>query len=181
MNIYQMVGRNFEITEAIRNYIEKKTGRLQRYFEQAVDARVVLALETNPRVEKRAKAEIQVNLPGGQVRVEEADADMYAAIDRSVDRLETALKRFKERHFDRTLAEPIAVAQTSEAAEPLEEEGHVVRVKRFVLRPMSPEDAAFEMESLHHDFYMFRNAQTDEINVIYRRRDGNYGLLEPAS
>lgn len=180
MNIYQMVGRNFEITEAIRNYIEKKTGRLQRYFEQAVDARVVLALETNPRVEKRAKAEIQVNLPGGQVRVEEADADMYAAIDRSVDRLETALKRFKERHFDRSSAEPIAVGQPGQATEP-EDEGQIVRVKRFVLRPMAPEDAAFEMESMHHDFYMFRNAQTDEINVIYRRRDGNYGLLEPAS
>lgn len=180
MNIYQLAGRNFEITDAIRGYIEKKTGRLQRYFEHAVDARVVLAIETNPRVEKRARAEIQVNLPGGLVRVEEMDADMYAAIDKAVDRLETALKRYKERHFDRTVAAPVAVDATAEPTEP-EEEGQIVRVKRFVLRPMSPEDAAFEMENLQHDFYMFRNAQTDEINVIYRRRDGNYGLLEPAS
>lgn len=178
MNIYKMVGRNIEITEAIKAYVEKKTSRLQRFFDQAMDTKVVLSVAQNPRVAKRAKAEIQVNVPGGLVRVEEADTDMYAAIDRSVDRLEQALKRYKERHFERAplVLQPVAGTLPEE---PENDEPQIVRVKRFNMRPMSPEDAAFEMESLHHDFFMFRNAKTEQINVIYRRKDGNYGLIEP--
>jgi putative sigma-54 modulation protein len=114
-------------------------------------------------------------LPRGMVRVEQAETDMYAAIDLAVERLEQSLKRYKERRLERHHAPEPSLSQEPEP----QEEGQIVRVKRFPLRPMNPEDAAFEMEALGHDFYVFRNAKTEQINVIYRRRDGNYGLIEP--
>ncbi|GIW34558.1 ribosome hibernation-promoting factor, HPF/YfiA family [Meiothermus sp.] len=183
MNVYKLVGRQIEITEALKNYLDKKMARLDRHFEDNAEARVVLSLAQGPRVERKAKAEIQVNVPGGMVRVEESDPDMYAAIDRSIDRLEYQLKRYKERHFQRTrqpLPEPVMMgagqAELEEEATP-----RIVRTKRFNMKPMTPEDAAFEMEALGHDFFVFRNSETEQINVIYRRRDGNYGLIEPTA
>lgn len=183
MNVYKLVGRQIEITEALKNYLGKKMARLDRHFDHNAEARVVLSMAQGPRVERKAKAEIQVNLPGGMVRVEEADPDMYAAIDRSIDRLEYQLKRYKERHFQRnrqSVPGPVLVgappAELDEETEP-----RIVRTKRFNMKPMTPEDASFEMEALGHDFFMFRNSETDQINVIYRRRDGNYGLIEPTA
>ncbi|PZA08774.1 MULTISPECIES: ribosome hibernation-promoting factor, HPF/YfiA family [unclassified Meiothermus] len=184
MNIYQLVGRNIEITEALKNYLDRKLARLDRLAEGVglMEARVVLSMAQSPRIGERAKAEIQVNLPKGLVRVEEADADMYAAIDRMVDRLELQLKRYKERHFQGHRSNVPVAAGVSALPEPEAEEGpQIVRTKRFAMKPMTPEDAAFEMEALGHDFFVFRNAETEEINVIYRRRDGNYGLIEPIS
>lgn len=125
MNVYKLVGRQIEITEALKNYLDKKMARLDRYFDNNVEAKVVLSMAQGPRIERKAKAEIQVNVPGGIVRVEEADPDMYAAIDRSIDRLEYQLKRYKERHFQRARhAVPEAVLagsahlETEEEAEP---------------------------------------------------------------
>ncbi|MBO1437603.1 ribosome-associated translation inhibitor RaiA [Meiothermus sp. CFH 77666] len=183
MNVYKLVGRQIEITEALKNYLDKKMARLDRHFENNAEARVVLSMAQGPRVERKAKAEIQVNVPGGMVRVEEADPDMYAAIDRAIDRLEYQLKRYKERHFQRVrqpVPEPVMVgagqAELEEEATP-----RIVRTKRFNMKPMTPEDATFEMEALGHDFFVFRNSETEQINVIYRRRDGNYGLIEPTA
>lgn len=183
MNVYKLVGRQIEITEALKNYLDKKMARLDRHFEDNAEARVVLSMAQGARVERKAKAEIQVNVPGGMVRVEESDPDMYAAIDRSIDRLEYQLKRYKERHFQRIrqpAPEPVLMgagqAELEEEAAP-----HIVRTKRFNMKPMTPEDAAFEMEALGHDFFVFRNSDTEQINVIYRRRDGNYGLIEPTA
>lgn len=183
MNVYKLVGRQIEITEALKNYLDKKMARLDRHFEDNAEARVVLSMAQGARVERKAKAEIQVNVPGGIVRVEESDPDMYAAIDRSIDRLEYQLKRYKERHFQRerqAVPEPVlaggSLAEAEEDSEP-----RIVRTKRFNMKPMTPEDAAFEMEALGHDFFVFRNSDTEQINVIYRRRDGNYGLIEPTA
>jgi len=183
MNVYKLVGRQIEITEALKNYLDKKMARLDRYFDRNVEAKVVLSVAQGPRIERKAKAEVQVNVPGGIVRVEEADSDMYAAIDRSIDRLEYQLKRYKERHFRRERqAVPQAVLAGSSLVEAEEDtEPRIVRTKRFHMKPMTPEDAAFEMEALGHDFFVFRNAETEQINVIYRRRDGNYGLIEPTA
>jgi len=182
MNIYKFVGRNVDVTEALKNYVERKTERLDRYFDQIVDAKVVLSLAGSPHVERRAKAEIQLNVPGGIIRVEESDPDMYAAIDRAVEVLEKQLKRFKGRMMGKRhsgLGAPPAPVAAEEEEEPFEPE--IVRVKRFEMKPMTPEDAALQMEALGHAFFVFRNADTDEINVIYRRHDGNYGLIEPGA
>ncbi len=186
MNVYKLVGRNLEITDAIRNYVEKKLSRLDRYQNGELMAKVVLSLAGSPHVEKRAKAEVQLDLPGGLLRVEEEDQDLYAAIDRMVDRLEVQLKRYRERRFvgrrhSYQGPPPPEVRDMEALRKPEEEEGpRIVRVKRFEMKPMDPEEAVFQMEALGHDFFVFRNAKTDEINVVYRRKDGNYGLIEPA-
>lgn len=178
MNVYKLVGRQVEITEALKNYIDKKMPRLDRHFEGA-DTKVVLSMAQSPRIGSRAKVEIQVNVPKGLVRVEESDPDMYAAIDRAVDRLEYQLRRYKERHFQKARQAAPVLTGPSSAEEPEDDALRIVRVKRFAVKPMTPEDAAFEMEALGHDFFVFRSSESDQINVIYRRRDGNYGLIEP--
>jgi putative sigma-54 modulation protein len=177
MNIYQISGRNIEVTDAMRQYAEDKLAKLERFSDHIVDAKVVMSYSpgksTNP-----AKVEIQVNVPQGVVRAEERGADTYAAVDMVVDRLERQLKKHKERHLAKRHQEsppPIIEIEADDVQEPM-----IVRTKRHVLRPMSAEDAAYEMDALGHDFYMFRNAESDTINVIYLRDDGNYGLLEPA-
>jgi putative sigma-54 modulation protein len=186
MNVYKLIGRNLEITDAIRDYVEKKLSRLDRYQNGELMAKVVLSLAGSPHVEKRAKAEVQLDLPGGLLRVEEEDQDLYAAIDRMVDRLEVQLKRYRERRFvgrrhSYQGPPPPEVRDMEALRKPEEEEGpRIVRVKRFEMKPMDPEEAVFQMEALGHDFFVFRNAKTDEINVVYRRKDGNYGLIEPA-
>jgi len=183
MNIYKLVGRDVDITDALKSYVERKTERLDRYFDQIVDAKVVLSLAGSPHVERRAKAEIQLNVPGGLIRVEESDPDMYAAIDRAVEVLEKQLKRFKGRLLGKRHSGLGAPPPPPFAEEPEEEEfePEIVRVKRFEMKPMTPEDAALQMEALGHNFFVFRNADTEEINVIYRRHDGNYGLIEPGA
>jgi len=176
MQIYRLVGRNVDVTEAIRAYVEKKLARLDRYFDGAQEAKVVLSLARSPHVERRAKAEIQINVPGGIVRVEEDDPDLYAAIDRAVEVLEKQLKRYKGRLMGKRHS---ALGPAAAPGEETGEEGpEIVRVKRFAMKPMTPEDAAFQMEALGHDFFVFKNADTNQINVIYKRKDGNYGLIE---
>jgi putative sigma-54 modulation protein len=175
MNIYQLIGRNIEITDAMRSYAEGKLARLDRFFDQIVDARVVMSYDERVGGAP-AKVEVQVNVPNSMVRAEERGADTYAAIDLVVDKLERQLKRFKQRLRDRRGDAPPALAP-----EPApEQEPTLVRTKRHVLRPMTPEDAAVEMDALGHTFYLFRNAENDLVSVIYLRQDGNYGLLEPA-
>jgi len=176
MNIYKLLGRNLEITDAMRQYTEEKLAKLDRFAGQIVDARVVMSYDTNQNAANPAKVEVQVNVPNGIIRAEERAQDTYAAIDLVVDKLDRQLNRFKGR----------MIAKRGEAApqpvepEPEPEAPSIVRVKRHVMRPMAPEDAAVQMEALGHNFFMFRNVDTDMISVIYLRNDGDYGLIEPA-
>jgi putative sigma-54 modulation protein len=175
MNIYQLIGRNIEITDAMRSYAEGKLARLDRFFDQIVDARVVMSYDERVGGTP-AKVEVQVNVPNSMVRAEERGPDTYAAVDLVVDKLERQLKRFKQRLRDkRSDAIPIP-----EPEPVVEREPTLVRTKRHVLRPMTPEDAAIEMDALGHTFYLFRNVENDLVSVIYLRHDGDYGLLEPA-
>jgi putative sigma-54 modulation protein len=176
MNIYKLIGRNIEITDAMRNYAEDKLEKLSRFSDQIVDAKVVMSYASNGSVAEPAKVEVQLNVPNGIVRAEENGQDTYTAIDKVIDKLERQLKRFKGRIIaKRTEEPPVPLVDEPEVIEP-----SIVRTKRHVLRPMSPEDAAMQMEALGHSFYMFRNSETDEINVLYLRNDGDYGLIEPA-
>lgn len=177
MNIYKLIGRNIEITDAMRSYAEDKLDKLNRFSDQIVDAKVVMSYASNGSVSEPAKVEVQLNVPNGIVRAEEHGQDTYTAIDKVIDKLERQLKRFKGRIIaKRTEEPPMPLLDEPETPEP-----SIVRTKRHVLRPMSPEDAAMQMEALGHSFYMFRNSETDEINVLYLRNDGDYGLIEPAS
>lgn len=176
MNIYQMIGRNIDISEAMKNYAEDKLEKLERFSDQIIDARVVMAYDSKKQTDAPAKVEVQLNIPNGVLRAEERGQDSYAAIDKVVDKLERQLKRFKDRNQDRRVDIPELIEDKAEADEP-----RIVRTKRHVLRPMTPEDAAMQMEDLGHDFYMFRNLETNLVTVIYLRNDGHYGIIEPAN
>ena len=180
MNIYKLIGRNIDITDAMRQYAEDKLQKLDRFSDQIVDARVVMSYDgkaSGAAGASPAKVEVQVNVANGIVRAEERGQDTYAAIDLVVDKLERQLKKFKGRFIAKRSEEK----PQPEPPEPVETEPAIVRVKRHVLRPMAPEDAALQMEALGHTFFMFRNADSEEINVIYLRSDGDYGLIEPAN
>lgn len=175
MNIYQLIGRNIEITDAMRSYAEDKLSKLDRISEQILDARVVMSYDDRFGGQP-AKVEVQINLPNGVIRAEERGLDSYAAVDLVVDKLDRQLKRFKGRMLARRGDSP----PPPQVEDDTPREPALVRTKRHVLRPMGAEDAAVEMEALGHDFFVFRNIDTDLISVIYRRHDGDYGLIEPA-
>lgn len=190
MDIYKLIGRNVEVTDAMRNYAEEKLDKLSRFSEHIVDAKVVMSYAADGNPALPAKVEVQLNLPHGIVRAEESGQDTYAATDMVVEKLERQLKRFKERKLAKRGKEPALEDDLPplplEGNLPPEEAseivgGEIVRVKRHVLRPMSPEDAAMQMEALGHNFFVFRNMETDDVSVIYLRNDGDYGLIEPAS
>lgn len=181
MNIYKISGRNLEITEALRDYVSSKLDRLDRFNENITEARVVMSVRDSKDSHRRNRIEVQINIPGGIIRAEESNSDMYAAVDRVVDVLERQLRKFKTKLLKRRY-EAAAPAEVAPAA-PVEEDEfqnpEIVRSKRFEMRPMSPEDAAVQMEALDHDFYVFLNSQTSHVAVVYRRKDGHYGLIEP--
>lgn len=181
MNIYKLIGRNIEITEAMQAYAEDKLARLNRFSDQIIDAKVVMSYTTSKHHGNPAKVEVQVNLPNGIIRAEERGQDSYAAIDLVVDKLERQLKKFKGRMLaKRSDAAPEAAEAAADVSNDIEDiEPQIVRTKQHTLRPMAPEDAALQMEALGHSFFLFRNIDTDLISVIYLRADGNYGLLEP--
>ncbi len=175
MNIYKLIGRNIEVTDAMRQYAEDKISKLERITDQVVDASIVMSYDTNKHAGSPAKVEVQLNVPGGVIRAEERALDTYAATDLVAEKLERQLLRYKGRQ----LSQRAPLVPEPPATEPEEREPQIARVKRHVLRPMAPEDAAIQMEDLGHDFFLFRNVDTDLVSVIYRRNDGDYGIIEP--
>ena len=183
MHIYKLSGRNVEVTDAMRDYVEEKLSRLERYSDQITDARVTLTVRDVRDSGRRNRVEVQLNVPSGIIRAEEHHSDMYAAIDKASDVLERQLRKFKTRYLrqrSEALPEPIPGPAEAAAADDVSEfRPEIVRQKRFEMRPMSPEDAVAQMEALDHDFFVFKNMRSDQTNVVYRRKDGNYGLIEP--
>lgn len=190
MHIYELSGRNVDVTDAMRDYVEEKLTRLDRFSDQITDARVVLTVREVRDAGRRNRVEVQLNVPHGIIRAEEHHADMYAAIDRASDVLERQLRKFKTRYMkQRSAVVPAPELDRAEAEvevdagaddDVTEFRPEIVRQKRFDLRPMSAEDAVVQMEALGHDFYVFKNMDTGGCGVVYRRRDGNYGLIEPS-
>jgi len=175
-------GRNVKITPQFRAHAEERIERLQRFFNRILQVHVSVK-----RHRGQYSAELMVNASGMLLRAEERQPDMQVAFDEAVDKLERRLKRFKERlyrHSRGTIRRQLPPEEPVAAEEPETEAGaepQIVRTKRFPIKPMSPEEAALQMEMLHHDFFVFTNGTTNEANVIYRRRAGNYGLIEPAT
>lgn len=176
MNIYKLIGRNLEITDPMRQYAQEKLEKLDRFSDQIVDGKVVMSYASNGSTQGApAKVEVQINVHGGMLRAEESGVDTYAAIDLVLDKLERQLKRYKNRALaKRNETPPEPLPEEPEVREP-----EIARVKRHVMRPMSPEDAAIQMEDLGHNFFVFCNMESNDINVIYLRDDGDYGLIEP--
>ncbi len=183
-------GRNIEITDRLRSYVEKKIGKLDRYLPEMAEARVELAEEASQKSSQRQVAQVTVWSNGTLLRAEERSSDIFTSIDAVAEKLHRQIRRYKgKRRRKLERAQAIAVAaevyEHTDLVEQVEEEeeeffeGRVVRTKRFALTPMSEDEAIDQMELLGHDFFVFFNAVDAAVNVLYRRSDGNYGLLQP--
>ncbi|AUW94733.1 MAG: ribosome-associated translation inhibitor RaiA [Sulfobacillus thermosulfidooxidans] len=163
-------GKNVEITDALKDYVDKKLGKMDKLLHpQDVTAHVVLGVEKGRHI-----VEVTIPIHGMILRAEESGSDMYASIDLVTDKLERQYRKFKTREKKKIVHD----AATVRTQEP-QESPDLVRRKTFPVKPMTLDEALLQMDLLGHDFFAFSNAETDSINVLYRRRDGDYGLLEP--
>lgn len=181
---YNIRGENIEVTPALRDYVEKKVGKLERYFDTTpvADVNVRMQVLNNQHI-----IEITIPMPQLLLRGEETHTDMYAAIDNVIEKLERQIRKHKTKvnrkfrqegslkYMFKNELEPLE----QEEVEPDEDEIEVVRKKRFNLKPMDAEEAILQMDMLGHNFFVFSNAVNGDTSVVYRRKDGKYGLIEP--
>ncbi|RIK43984.1 MAG: ribosome-associated translation inhibitor RaiA [Chloroflexi bacterium] len=180
-------GRNVDITDWVREYLQKKVGKLERYLPQVREARAELTHSPTRAAEDRYTAQLTIWANGQILRAEESTSDIFASIDATADKMYRQITRFKGRRFDGRRRAAAAASLEAEMLLPIPEEteeevpesGQIVRRKQFLVEPMNEEEAIEQMELLGHDFYIFFNPDANAIDVVYRRRDGNYGLLQP--
>lgn len=176
-------GHGIHVTDPMRSYAEEKIGHLQHYFDHIIDAHITMRTERALQI-----VDVTLHLRNHIMKAEERSADMYASIDLVRDRLEQQIRKYKTRLIDRHhhaktngKLQPEAVPPPEEVEEPdeVEEGPRIVRTKRFTVKPMHAEDAAYQMELLGHSFFVFINAETEQLNVLYKRKSGDLGLIEP--
>lgn len=175
-------GRHIEVTDALRAYAEDKVGKITKYFDQIQKIEIEFTDEKNPSIVNSKTVEVTVFPKGPILRAKESSGDMYASIDMVVDKLDRQVKRFKNKTYKSTKNVPGLgeLAKSRLAVGDEESRGpRIVKVKQIAVKPMVPEEATMQMELLGHDFFVFTNAETEEINVVYKRKDNNYGLIEP--
>lgn len=167
-------GKNIDITEGLRSAVEEKIGKLERYFNDTTEVHVTLSTEKN-----RQKIEITIPMKGTIIRAEETSTDMYVSIDLVEEVIERQLRKYKNKliHKEQNVAQLSKSFVDEDAFE--EEEISIIRSKKFAMKPMDPEEACVQMELLGHTFFVFRNSETEEVNVVYKRKDNTYGLIEP--
>jgi putative sigma-54 modulation protein len=175
-------GKNVEVSDAIHDYAERKLGKLAPQLADPTHVELELAVEKNPSIADNHVAEATIWTKGPVLRAREASGDMKASIDLLVEKLERQVKRYrqKRRHEHERHHERANGAVPAAASIPSTEGTMIVKTKQFVLNGMSPEEAVEQLELIGHDFFVFRNDESGEINVVYRRRDGDYGVIEPA-
>lgn len=181
-----ITGKNLEITDSLEEYVEKKIGRLDRYLPNNIlEGRVELAVESTRAAKDSQVAQVTLRTKKAILRAEESSADMFASIDAVFDKMQRQIDRFKGKRWSKRGSEGIGEITTLEATaliaedETEEEPRRISRVKRFAMVPMDAEEAVEQMELLGHDFYVFYNVNENQINVVYRRRNGAYGLIQP--
>jgi putative sigma-54 modulation protein len=184
----QVKGRNLVITEAISAYAEEKIGRLGKYLADGSRCEIELWAEKNPSISDNQVAEATIFTKGPVIRAREASPDIRASIDLVFEKLERQVKKYRSKlvsHQGPDMATFAAEGFVLPAdTETVEEEGHtprIVKTKQFMVKPMTPEEAALQLELVGHDFFVFTNSESGETAVVYRRRDGNYGLIEAQS
>lgn len=167
-------GKNIEVTPGLKDAIEQKLGKLERYFTPETEITVTLSVE-----KERQKIEVTIPVKGSIIRSEQTSSDMYVSIDLVEEIIERQIKKYKTKLVDKKQsALSFSEAFLQEEAEH-EEAIKIVKTKRFAMKPMDPEEACIQMELLGHNFFMFLNADTDEVNVVYKRKANSYGLIEP--
>lgn len=167
-------GRNIDITEGLRSAVEDKIGKLERYFNASTEVHVTLSTEKS-----RQKIEVTIPMKGNIIRAEQTSTDMYVAIDLVEEIIERQLRKYKNKLIDKEQAAAQLSKDFLEEDAYDDEEIEIIRTKRFAMKPMDPEEACVQMELLGHNFFVFRNGETDEVNVVYKRKGNTYGLIEP--
>lgn len=172
------IGKNIEITSALKGTIEKKLSRLDRYFGEDHTAHVTLTVQKS-----RQTIEVSIPLSGVIIRSEESADDMYVAIDLVIDKLERQIRKHKTKlekriHSDSLKFYDLSFSEAA-ASETEEHNGKIVKTKKFAYKPMNVEEAVLQMELLGHNFFVYMCDDSSEVNVVYKRHDGNYGLIEP--
>ncbi|MCR4397990.1 MAG: ribosome-associated translation inhibitor RaiA [Firmicutes bacterium] len=164
-------GKNMEVAPALRDYVEKRLGKIEKYFDYALAPQVTLSVERERHI-----VEVTVPINGMLLRGEEETGDMYSAVDLVLEKIEKQIEKYRTRltRRPRNAGKDEESGYINSSNEP-----RVVRVKRFAVKPMTVEEAVLQMNLLGHDFFVFRNAESEEVEVVYRRKDGNYGLIEP--
>lgn len=167
-------GKNLDITEGLRSAIEEKIGKLERYFTDTTEVHVTLSTEKN-----RQKIEITIPMKGSIIRAEEVSSDMYVSIDLVKEVIERQLRKYKNKLIDKEQNAAHLSQSFIEADDFEDEDIQIIRSKKFAMKPMDPEEACVQMELIGHNFFVFRNSETDEVNVVYKRKGNTYGLIEP--
>ena len=172
----KITGRNIELTEGLKAAVEDKLNKLEKYFTPDTEVNVTLSVE-----KERQKVEVTIPMKGSYIRSEQVSSDMYVSIDLVEEIIERQIRRYRKKLIDKKQAalsfSQLFIEEAEEAE--AEEAINIVKTKRFGMKPMFPEDACVEMELLGHNFYMFLNAETDQVNVVYKRKNHTYGLIEP--
>ena len=175
----QVKGKNVDVTDSLKDYALQKLGKLDKHLHDAARLELELHVERNPSISQNQVAEATVWTKGPVLRARESSTDMKASIDLLVEKLERQARRYRDKrrrgpgrgnHNDMADAIPVV---------PDEEQPVIVKTKQFAIKPMTPEESVLQLELIGHDFFVFQNADTSDVNVVYRRRDGNYGLIEP--
>lgn len=176
---YTITGRNIEVTQGLKDAVEEKLAKLDRYFADDTLAKVSLSVQ-------RADQKIEITIPTklGLIRAEETTTDMYSSIDLAIDLIEKQIKKYKSKLVDKKQsAQSFSQAFFSETSDDVLDNDalKIVKVKKFAIKPMDPEEAVLQMEMLGHAFFVFLNSETENVNVVYKRKNGTYGIIEPES
>ncbi|MDF2588793.1 MAG: hypothetical protein K0S41_2634 [Anaerocolumna sp.] len=171
---YIISGRNIDVTEGLKTAVYEKIGKLERYFTPDTEIHVTMNVE-----KERQKIEVTIPMKGSIVRAEQTSSDMYVSIDLVEEVIERQLRKYKNKLIQQKQA-VVNLNQAFMDDENVEDESiKIIRTKKFAIKPMDPEEACVQMELLGHNFFVYRNAETDEVNVVYKRKGNTYGLIEP--
>lgn len=169
-------GKNLDVTPALKDYVEKRMKKVTKYFDKTGDISVILKVEKGHH-----QVEVTVPVNGILLRGEESTPDMYASIDQVMDKIERQIEKHKTKLAKKFRGGGFRADVASTVVTPEVEEEKLVRTKKFSVKPMDSEEAILQMNLLNHDFFMFLNMDTEQVNVVYRRKDGHYGMIEPQS
>ena len=169
-----ITGRNIDVTEGLKSAVEEKLGKLDRFFARETEVNVTLSVE-----KERQKIEVTIPVKGNIIRSEQVSSDMYVSIDLVEEVIERQLKKYKNKIVSKQQNAAAFAQEFVDKDYDDEDDVKIIRTKRFGIKPMDPEEACVQMELLGHNFYVFFNSETEEVNVVYKRKGNTYGLIEP--
>jgi len=175
----QITGKNVKLVPAVRKYIERKLDKLGRHLSDIIDYKVEVSEEKTKSPQQHFVVQVTINSSGTLLRGEERGQDLFTAIDKVAEVMNRQIEHYKGKLYEKGRGSSLARGGFSEEAEEKQPVSRLVKVKRFAIKPMSVAEAIDQMELLGHDFFLFLNADTEKVNLVYRRRDGSYGLIEP--